>query len=192
MWHCQARQEQRSENAVDAEQLHSSRRTCWSRLGRGPDFGPSARFQLCARTRSPAAGVGSVSVHMWAGLRSVPVQMWQGWAQSRCRCGSGEPTPGVDVVGLSPLPVQDQQRCMLTRAQRSTLTHGRWDSQAHPSTICPGPVRRLHRDWRSRSRKRLAVCAGRAGDEWTEKWEEKQGEQWAEKSGRNANGDVRA
>jgi hypothetical protein len=44
--------------------------------------------------------------------------MWPGWAQSRCRCGSGraqsrsrcgcgEPSPGADVAGVSAVPVPD-------------------------------------------------------------------------------------
>ena len=47
---------------------------------------------------------------MWAGVSLVPVQMWQGRAQSRCRCGRGEPSPGADVAGVSPVPVQMWQR----------------------------------------------------------------------------------
>ena len=39
-------------------------------------------------------------------VRAVPVQMWQRSAQSRCRCGGGEPSPGADVAGVSPVPVQ--------------------------------------------------------------------------------------
>ena len=40
--------------------------------------------------------------------------MWQGVI--RCRCGSGEPSPGADVEGVSPVPVQmwqgrAQSRC---------------------------------------------------------------------------------
>ena len=35
-------------------------------------------------------------------LGAVPVQMWRGWAQSRCRCGGGEPSPGADVAGVGP------------------------------------------------------------------------------------------
>ena len=31
-------------------------------------------------------------------------------AQSRCRCGSGEPSPGADVAAVSPVPVQMWQR----------------------------------------------------------------------------------
>jgi hypothetical protein len=41
-----------------------------------------------------------------AGASPVPVQMWQGRAQSRCRCGRGEPGPGADAAGVSPVPVQ--------------------------------------------------------------------------------------
>ncbi len=46
------------------------------------------------------------------GVRPVPVQMQQGadaaggCAQSRCRCGRSEPSPGADVEGVSPVPVQ--------------------------------------------------------------------------------------
>ena len=47
--------------------------------------------------------------------------MWQGRAQSRCRCGRGEPSPGADVAagepnpsadvaGASPVPVQMWRR----------------------------------------------------------------------------------
>ncbi len=41
-----------------------------------------------------------------AGVGPVPAQMWQGWAQSRRRCGRGEPSPGADVEGVSPVPAQ--------------------------------------------------------------------------------------
>ena len=37
---------------------------------------------------------------------AVPVPMWQGRAQSRRRCGRGEPSLGADVAGASPVPVQ--------------------------------------------------------------------------------------
>jgi hypothetical protein len=33
-----------------------------------------------------------------------------GEPQSRCRCGRGEPSPGSDVAGVSPVPVQMWQR----------------------------------------------------------------------------------
>ena len=38
----------------------------------------------------------------WGG--PVPEQMWVGWAQSRCRCGRGGPSPGADVGGVGPVP----------------------------------------------------------------------------------------
>jgi hypothetical protein len=34
---------------------------------------------------------------------AVPVPMWQGRAQSRRRCGRGEPSLGADVAGASPV-----------------------------------------------------------------------------------------
>ena len=39
----------------------------------------------------------------------VPVQMWQRRAQSRCRCGRGEPSPGADVAAVAYGP--HVQRC---------------------------------------------------------------------------------
>ncbi len=32
--------------------------------------------------------------------------MWEPWAQSRCGCGRGEPSPGADVGLVRPVPVQ--------------------------------------------------------------------------------------
>jgi hypothetical protein len=43
-----------------------------------------------------------VSAQMWQGASTVPVQMLEGRAQSRCRCGRDEPSPGADVGGVSP------------------------------------------------------------------------------------------
>ncbi len=37
------------------------------------------------------------------GVSPVPVQIWEGRAQSRRRCGSGEPSPGADVAEASPV-----------------------------------------------------------------------------------------
>ena len=45
---------------------------------------PSAMHAFSFRACSPGADVGGVS--------PVPVQMWAGRAQSRCRCGRGEPS----------------------------------------------------------------------------------------------------
>jgi hypothetical protein len=39
-------------------------------------------------------------------MSPVLVQMWWGWARSRRRCGQGEPNPGADVAGMSPVPAQ--------------------------------------------------------------------------------------
>ena len=40
------------------------------------------------------------------GRAAVPVQMWQRRAQSRRRCGRGEPSPSADVPAVSPVPAQ--------------------------------------------------------------------------------------
>jgi hypothetical protein len=45
-------------------------------------------------------------------------------AQSRCRCGRDEPSPGADVGGMSPVPVQMRQgraqsRCRCGRGEPS-------------------------------------------------------------------------
>ena len=48
-----------------------------------------------------------------AGVSPVPAQMWPGRAQSRCRCGRGEPSLGADVAGVSPVPAQMWRRCRL-------------------------------------------------------------------------------
>jgi hypothetical protein len=45
-----------------------------------------------ARRRAP------VPAQMWQRRAPVPAQMWQRRAQSRRRCGSGEPSPGADVA----------------------------------------------------------------------------------------------
>ncbi len=70
---------------------------CLAGLGAG-DAGRS-RYRCGRGECSPDADVAAVSpvpVQMWAGVSPVPVQIWQGGAQSRCRCGSGEPSHGAD------------------------------------------------------------------------------------------------
>jgi hypothetical protein len=52
-----------------------------------------------------APGVSPVPVQMWVGGSPVPVQMWQRRAQSRCRCGRGEPSPGADAAVLLAVPI---------------------------------------------------------------------------------------
>ncbi len=42
-------------------------------------------------------GASPVPAQMWQRRAPVAVQMWQRRAQSRCRCGSGEPSPGADA-----------------------------------------------------------------------------------------------
>jgi hypothetical protein len=95
-------------------QRAQSRRTCGAELGRLP-------VQMWA-------GAGPVPAQTWQGVSPVPAQMWQGVspvpahmrrragpapsadvdgrAQSRRRCGGGEPSPGADVGGVSPVPAQ--------------------------------------------------------------------------------------
>ena len=77
---------------------------------------------MCMRPR--LARQMSVALHgalaeLWKGVSPVPAQMWLGvspvvtqlrapraQAQSRRRCGGGEPSPGADVAGVSPVQVQ--------------------------------------------------------------------------------------
>jgi hypothetical protein len=71
-------------------------------------------FNAASSTVLETTGATSDSAKILAKLgmnvRPVPVQMWQGCAQSRCRCGRGEPSPGADVAATSPVPVQMWQR----------------------------------------------------------------------------------
>ena len=69
----------------------------------GPRIVPVQMWQRCPSPGVDVAGPRIVPVQMWqgpspradvAGARIVPVQMWQGRAQSRCRCGRGEPSGG--------------------------------------------------------------------------------------------------
>ena len=41
-----------------------------------------------------------------AALHRLQPQLRAPEGQSRCRCGRGEPGPGADVAGVSPVPVQ--------------------------------------------------------------------------------------
>ena len=59
-------------------------------------------------TPSPGADVARAS--------PVPVQMRHGRAQSRCRCGRGEPSPGADMARrVRPVPVQMRPGCVNQR-----------------------------------------------------------------------------
>ena len=59
----------------------------------------------------------AVLVQMWQRASQVLVQMWQRRAQSRCRCGRGEPSLGADAAGASPVLVQMRPcaRCIVAR-----------------------------------------------------------------------------
>ena len=56
----------------------------------------------CALSERKAANASYSLVR----LCPVLVHKWEGWAQSRCRCGRGGPSPGADVGGVGPVPVQ--------------------------------------------------------------------------------------
>jgi hypothetical protein len=62
------------------------------------------------RVVNPSVAVPSSRISCGTPVRArasrVPAQMWQGGAQSRRRCGRGEPSPGADVAGGSPVPAQ--------------------------------------------------------------------------------------
>jgi hypothetical protein len=70
----------------------------------------------------------------------VPVPMWQRRAQSRCRCGSGEPSPGADVVGVSPVLVQTWSLRGGPMVEGSTpnRAHYAWARGFMRITVCPG------------------------------------------------------
>jgi hypothetical protein len=78
------------------------------------------------RDDSPSAACVAYLGRRWQRRRGkaqarlpVPAQMWPqhaGRAQSRCRCGRGEPSPSADVAGASPVPVQMWQGVSLVRS----------------------------------------------------------------------------
>jgi hypothetical protein len=63
--------------------------------------------------------------------RTVPAQMWAGGAQSRRRCGRGEPSPGADVGGGSPVPAQMWAGGAQSR-RRCGRSFGRFVHSSHP------------------------------------------------------------
>ena len=87
-------------------QQYTTHRTPHSMPAAG--FATEACPSFSCRTRAPRA-VASQSVahrlnhiqHTTCILRPVRAN-----AESRCRCGRGEPSPGADVAGVSPVPVQ--------------------------------------------------------------------------------------
>jgi hypothetical protein len=64
----------------------------------------TATTHRCNATTRRAARLGLEGTG--TGVPTVPAQMWAGWAQSRRRCGQGEPSPGAGVAGLGPVPAQ--------------------------------------------------------------------------------------
>ena len=64
----------------------------------GPD--PAPLLYLINDTQQLGRGKLGPGAHV-AGASSVPVQMWQGQAQSRCRCGRSELSPGAVPNRLS-------------------------------------------------------------------------------------------
>ena len=61
---------------------------------------------VCARGRSLFGRMHSVEVHRRTAGSSAALSYAFPITQSRCRCGRGEPSPGADVAGVSPVPVQ--------------------------------------------------------------------------------------
>ena len=52
----------------------------------------------------------------------VPAQMWRGRAESRCRCGRNEPSPGADVAGLTHT-IEQSRMASVPHASSATVTH---------------------------------------------------------------------
>ncbi len=107
---------------------YQSRRKCGSgELRPGADVAggePGPGANVAAVSSVPAQmwqGVSPVPAQMWQGVSPVPVQMWQGGAQSRCRCGSGELSPGADVAGtrltIAARPIGVLRSCRTTRTR---------------------------------------------------------------------------
>ena len=57
-------------------------------------------------------------------------------AQSRCRCGSGEPSPGADVAAVSPVPMQMWQACRSMKVNLSRMNCGMVRTRAMPIATC--------------------------------------------------------
>ena len=56
---------------------------------------------------------------------AIQMQVREGCAESRCRCGQGEPSPGAGVGGVSPVPAQDVGTAHGTDAADVALTPSR-------------------------------------------------------------------
>ena len=77
--------------------------------------------QECAALRWQPARPGGTMRYCGTTVLGEQVQMWAGRAQSRCRCGRGEPSPGADVVsGIAAQPVHT--RAAMNRAPSDNLS----------------------------------------------------------------------
>ena len=98
---------------------HTVTRGCEARTAAAPAARVSLMYTVrkssYARQRSIRAPRICWSCSTVFGAASpVAAQMWKGWAQSRCRCGSGEPSPGADLCeGASSGAVQMQEASLL-------------------------------------------------------------------------------
>ncbi len=111
---------------------------------------PKLRLELLPPASHPPASQGPRSTQ-WLG--AVPVQRWQGRAQSRCRGGRGEPSPGAEVAAVSPVPVQSWQG----RAQsRCRVGRGEPSPGAEVAGASPVPVQR----WQGRAQSRWRGGSG--------------------------------
>ena len=61
------------------------------------------------------------------GVERLAAAMWQGRAESRRRCGRGEPSPGADVAGVSPARAQEDDFVL------TVATNVETSSQAQPA-----------------------------------------------------------
>jgi hypothetical protein len=97
-------------------------------------MGCTARTARSSRGRScglsqPDESNPRLCVCSCARERPVPAQMWQGRAQSRRRCGRGEPSPGADVGGRrrqtpgGALPAAVRHRRVSSRGSGVKHTH---------------------------------------------------------------------
>jgi hypothetical protein len=119
-------------------------------LPRGPLGGcgthPHPRCGLpCSRTRARACAAfdGSpcsrwqTSARVWGGVSPVPAQMWLGWAQSRRRCGRGEPLPRRGcAVGYA----QAVAACALSTGTQSLCRCGRGEPSPGADVAGVSPV----------------------------------------------------
>jgi hypothetical protein len=94
---------------------------------------------------------------------TVPAQMWQWRAWSRCRYGTGEPSPGADVAAVSPVLVQmwhvsrslpEKPRCRNPRSYEEAPELSR--------LIKPRPQtdRSTQRSWRRSDAAQQCPCCG--------------------------------